>query len=372
MQPLAAAVFVATGALCALACAQASEKTGLCIEKSTISRDDSTYECFPALARLASGRLVLTYRESDSHSASLYCRIIVRTSDDNGATFSARRVLAEETRKDGVLRKWNCPRVQQLPDGRVLLLCDVYDTPPGENDLARSRIAFFTSTDGGVSWEGPVFTGVPGIVPDEVTVLPDGQWLLPTHLRDPSTGNLAQMVSRSPDGGKTWEEPEVIASRPGYDFCEASIVRMPGGELVCYMRENSSKGRPVYKSISRDAGRTWEGPFETLMESGHRPVARLTRSGKVMVTYRHFPGARSPWAKNTFAFLEPAESALEPHRARQSGILLPLDHDRSATPDSGYTGWVEYEPGRFLVVNYIRDDAPLAQIRGYRFSENDF
>ena len=52
--------------------------------------------------------------------------------------------------------------------------------------------------------------------------------------------------------------------------------------------------------------------------------------------------------------------------------ILPLDLDASSWADSGYTGWVEYERGKFLAVNYINDDAPLAQIRGYRFGLEDF
>ena len=75
---------------------------------------------------------------------------------------------------------------------------------------------------------------------------------------------------------------------------------------------------------------------------------------------------------HTFAFIEPAESALEPDRKAQQGLLLPLDLDASSWADSGYTGWVEYERGKFLAVNYINDDAPMAQIRGYRFGLEDF
>jgi len=56
----------------------------------------------------------------------------------------------------------------------------------------------------------------------------------------------------------------------------------------------------------------------------------------------------------------------------EPAVPLPLDLDASAFADSGYTGWVEYERGRFLVANYINDDAPLAQIRGYRFGLEDF
>lgn len=340
----------------------------------TISRDDSTYECFPSLTRCRSGRIVLVYRESDSHKAGLYTRIVVRVSDDNGATFSDRKVLVATQKTGGVLLKYNCPKVQQLSDGSLLVICDRFPIPAGELSKGgeESHVFFFTSTDDGDTWSEPRDTGVRGIMPDEVVELPDGDWLLATQFRPPEVGCTTQCVSRSTDKGKTWGKPTVIAACAPLHLCEASIVRLPVGELVCYMRENSGKGLPAYKSFSHDGGRTWQGPFQTMMDGAHRPVAHMTHSGKVLITYRHQPGNHSIWAKNTFAFLEPIESALEKDRAKQTGIVFPLDHDRSPASDGGYTGWVETAPGEFLIVNYIVDDAPKAQIRGYRIRESDF
>ena len=344
------------------------------IEKFTISRNDSEYECFPSMTRLANGRTVIAYRESDAHIAKEYTRIILRSSDDDGITWSNRFVLVDSVKTDGVLTKYNCPKVQQLKDGRVLIVCDRHPVPPGEGgemvDISRSL--FWFSDDNGATWSEPQVTIVGGIMPDEVVELDNGDWLLATQWRAPETGYLTQYVTRSLDKGKTWEAPVVVASKKGYKFCEASILKMSDGQLVCYMRENSGMGLPIYKCISKDNGLTWEGPFETLMAAGHRPVAHLTKSGKVLITYRYQPGGGGPWAKNTFAYLESVDSALEPSRAKQSGAILPVDHDRSHHSDGGYTGWVETEPGRFLMVNYIMDDAPKAQIRGYRFREDDF
>jgi len=347
------------------------QRVGQCVEKFTISRDDSVYECFPSLTRCRNGRLILTYRESDSHAAKEFCRLVVRTSDDDGNTWSAKTVLAESKESNGSLRKYNCPKVQQLKDGRVLVLCDVFDVPPanGKSGGHASDIVFFVSNDCGNSWLAEQKTGVHGIMPDEVVELQNGDWLLATQFRH---GNSYQCVSRSIDGGKTWGEPETVARVDGLNLCEASIIQLPGGEIVCYMRENSGKGMPIYKSISRDNGKTWDGPYETLMMAGHRAVAHMTQSGKVMITYRHQPGGLGKWAANTFAYLETLQSALEHDRSKQYGSILPLDHDRSPESDSGYTGWAEIRPGQFLVVNYIVDDAPRAQIRGYRFCESDF
>ncbi len=344
------------------------------IEKFTISRNDAEYECFPSMTRLANGRIIIFYRESDSHLAKTHSRLIIRTSDDDGKTWSDRKVLVDSRQKDGVLTKYNCPKVQQLKDGRVLIICDRHPTPPGEGGKMAdmSRNIFWFSSDNGETWSKPQETTVGGIMPDEVVELDNGDWLLATQWRAQETGYLSQYVSRSRDTGKTWDAPVVIASKKGYKFCEASILRMPRGELVCYTRENSGLGRPIYKCISKDNGHTWEGPFDTLMGAGHRPVAHLTRSGKVLITYRYQPGGSGPWAKNTFAYLESVESALQPDRAKQNGTVLPLDHDRSHHSDGGYTGWAETAPGKFLMVNYIVDDAPKAQIRGYRFTEEDF
>ena len=92
------------------------------VGKFTISRDDAVYECFPHLCRTLSGRILLVYRESNGHVASEYCRLVVRYSDDAGDTWSERRVVCDENRSSGVLTTWNGPKVQQLQDGRILLL----------------------------------------------------------------------------------------------------------------------------------------------------------------------------------------------------------------------------------------------------------
>jgi sialidase-1 len=395
------------------------------VEKFTISRDDSVYEFVPHLCRTRSGRILLTYRESNGHVASEFCRLIVRYSDDAGRSWSQRQVIRDEDRSSGLLKTCNCPKIQQLEDGRILLLCDAYDYPPGEWYVEdQAPIVFWFSEDDGQSFSAPQTTDVRGICPDQVSETPDGRWLLLTSVRN-AAGHILQMLTVSHDHGKTWDKPFSLSASQDHQLCEGSIVRMPEGELVSYEREDS--GGPLQKMISTDGGRTWEGPFDTLNPAAiGMPVGGLTRDGLVLVTGRY--GVNSNWrvdmsaaaweerfAKrgivipkvagheanerfvasiergshlletdteiimglggspvHTFAFLEPVESALCPDTSGQKGLLLPLDLDVSPFADSGYTGWVEYEPGRFLVANYIVDDAPLAQIRGYRFSLDDF
>lgn len=343
------------------------------IEKFTISRDDSIHEGFPDVCLTVGGRLIIIYRESDSHRAEQFSHLVWRCSDDSGATWSDKQYLVRSEAVDGVLYKWNCPRIVHLSDGRVIALCEAYNQPPGEGGSQYdSKVHLWTSTDEGETFGEPVPTPVSGIVPDRIIELQSGRLLLGSHVRAPEVDGIArQMVHISDDGGETWSEPVTICSTHHYWACEGGIVQLPAGEVICYMRDNSRTGIPGPKCISFTDGEDWYGPFDTPMNGCHRPVPGVTASGNVMVLYRHQPG-RGPFAKNLFAYLETIESALSPHRDNQTGIVLPLDHDRAEQSDSSYVGWVQLQDGRFFVVNYIKDDAPTAQIRGYYFTEDEF
>ena len=341
------------------------------IEKFVISRDDSIYECFPDVCMTDTGRLVITYRESEAHSCKEYSHLVFRTSDDQGRTWSDKTYLVRSEVTDGVLFKWNCPRVSQLGDGRVIINCDGYPVPPGEGGSQYdSKIFLWISEDDGASFGEAIETPVCGIVPDKVIELASGRLMLGTHVFDGDLGVARQMVHVSDDGGATWRGPITVCCTHHYWSCEGGIVQLPGGEVVCYMRENSRTGIPGPKCISTDEGETWLGPFDTLMNGLHRPAVGMTDDGEVLVLYRFHPGG--PFAKNFFAYKESIGSALEPLREKQHGIILPLDHDRNEQSDSSYSGWVHLPDGRFFAVNYIKDDAPMAQIRGYYFTADEF
>jgi sialidase-1 len=343
------------------------------IRKITIANTPNVYECFPCLTRTQSGQLITVYRESEAHSCAEYSHVILRHSTDDGETWSERQVLIESYKDAaGTLMKWNCPRVGQLADGRVWVLCDGYEVPPGERRTANARIHFWWSEDDGASWSAPQETPIFGIVSDKLVVTRAGTWLVATHLGETRHGFLVQFVFRSEDQGRTWQ-PVVVCDQEGLNPCEASIIQLPDdGTLVCYMRENSGRGWPGPKCLSRDDGRTWEGPYLTDIIGCHRPVAGLLPSGNIMVTHRHTTRGQLGSAKNFFAFRESPDSARQPDPSQQGGIILPLDHDRWESPDQGYSGWVNLPDGRIFVVNYIRDDGPLAQICGYFFTEQEF
>jgi hypothetical protein len=87
----------------------------------------------PDLALLPSGKLVCTYREGDGHTIRDFSGIAMRTSMDGGHSWSARRSIVEaRPDEEGVVLKWNRPHIQRLSNGRLLILCDVFPSPPDE------------------------------------------------------------------------------------------------------------------------------------------------------------------------------------------------------------------------------------------------
>lgn len=117
------------------------------IRKITIANTGNVYECFPDITLTKNGRLIVAYRESDSHVARKFSHIVYRYSDDWGESWSERHVLVESYAENGVLLKWNCPRIGTMPDGRIWIICDRYPQPPGEMDYKQSRVCFWWSED---------------------------------------------------------------------------------------------------------------------------------------------------------------------------------------------------------------------------------
>jgi sialidase-1 len=340
------------------------------IQTFTISRDDAIYEAFPDVALTASGRLVCVFAEMTHHGDRSYTRVMLADSTDRGRTWTVKRPLSEPLHKrEATDPSWNCPRIVALGAGRLVALCD-----------RRGRTVLWFSEDEGQTWTSPCDTPVEGIVPDRLVELRHGprtgRWLLAAHQRqrDETPERWQQRAWYSDDRGATWRGPVTIAESSELMLCEGSIVELPGGELVCFMRENSGVGIDCHKCISTDGGESWEGPIPFPLPACHRPVAGMLASGRLLITHRYMHGGKGwvgHWTQNTFAAFTDVESALARTRGDAWARIVPLDFDRSVQSDTGYTGWVQLDDGELYIVNYVLDDAPKAQIRGYTLRETD-
>ncbi len=352
------------------------------IEKFIVSRDDNIYEAFPDMTLTGSGKLVCVFLECTHHGLRPYSRIMMTDSDDRGRTWSPKRPLSEPLRGDPKIDPfWDCPRIVTLDDGRLAAAaCRVAGRDENYMGGEQSNWLWF-SADEGRSWDGPHDTPVYGIVPDqliELKVGPNaGRWILDAHtiLGTKDRPLWSVRCWMSDDKGKTWTGPQTIAAVEDLMLCEGGVVELPGGQLVCFMREESGQGLDCFKSISTDGGVTWEGPYRFPLPACHRPVAGMLQSGKVMITHRLMQGGKGWlgwWTQNFFAALTDVESCLAKTRNEAHTRIMPIDFDRSAVSDTGYSGWAQFPDGEIYIVNYIADDAPNAHIRGYALRESDF
>ncbi|MBQ4354471.1 MAG: exo-alpha-sialidase [Clostridia bacterium] len=340
----------------------------MAIQKFTVSRDDSIYEAWPDLCLTDSGRLICVFSECRHHGDRTDARLTLVTSDDRGRTWSEKRYLTEKGEKTAY---WNCARIAKLADGRLAISCDFIR---GHENGRNTQVWLWFSEDGGDTWSAPLATPLSGIVPDKLLETRTGRWILAAHTPSDDTGKLTEYCIVSDDQGKTWSERITVAADPRYNLCEASIIETSDSTLVCFLRENSADGIDCLKTFSKDGGLTWSEVYRTPIPGCHRPTAGCLADGTLMLTYRFMQGGKGwlgAWTQNFMAAFFTEESALASSRKEQTVRILPLDYDRSPVSDLGYSGWVQFDDGEIYAVEYIVDDAPNAQIRGYSFSMDD-
>ena len=150
-------------------------------------------------------------------------------------------------------------------------------------------------------------------------------------------------VMRSTDRGRTWDLLSTVAYNPEIgleSFCEADLLVMPAGEILCFMRTGGSGGAkftPLYLSSSRDDGKTWSEP-RPIADRGVWPNACRMADGTLVVTY----GRPDNW----LAFSLDNAETWTGHFSFHKG------------PSTSYNSVEEVSPGRLLVVYDQRGLAP--------------
>ncbi len=360
---------------------------GLVLQKVTISRDDQHHEGWPRVCIAPNGDLVCCYAVGDTHGGGAVPKAMVRISKDQGRKWSEPIVVDTLYGHKGE-GFFMCRWVIRLKAGSLLLAADWSGPggpkrPPGaphnwpnapENVKGNRGVWLYRSADNGRSWTGPQKTNCLAV---SLTMkqIGDGTLILGASHFHLQGEYWSQMDYRSNDNGKTWSDPITVLDDRNISSAEGDLVQMPGGQLVMYLRTRQNQvPTGAVKMISEDGGKTWSGPFAAggkYLINGRVSAGRLS-SGEVLVLHRvaGFPG------KHPFGFfVESPQTALSrtPYDAKRfrsqalSWGIIDLDSN-SSRPDWGYGGWVELPDGDIYAVQYITDNAPKPQIRGYRIS----
>jgi len=250
----------------------------------TLFRQPGVHAGFPDVAQAGPDHLVCVWRNG-SHTGGTG-GLSLAHSFDLGKTWSEPTLI---TALPG-----NCPRLQRLRDGTLLLLVDVPSS--GDQFTATWDLVLWDSTDGGQTWTNERWLraaqvgGGGCIVPSRICEMADGSWLLAASYfapPPPGGGRYVEILDyyRSTDRGQTWEFVSQPNHYPPFCLSEPSPLQLPDGRLLVYARESRTDGMPGAKGYSQDGGQTWEYHELPHPITGRTCAARL-KNGLVMNTFR--------------------------------------------------------------------------------------
>ncbi len=189
--------------------------------------------------RLRDGSLALFYCQKNTEDKD--CRVMMRTSKDEGKTWGAAKRLSPEAKYTGLTNG----RAIRLKTGRILL-----EAWEGGTSYA------CLSDDDGVTWhDGARVKPAKGECWEPACVeLKDGRVLMLMR-----TGLGGQYKTLSSDGGETWSEP--VPSALEGSAAPVSISRIPTtGDLLAIWNHNpgAQTRTPLTAAVSKDEGETWQ------------------------------------------------------------------------------------------------------------------
>jgi hypothetical protein len=238
------------------------------------------YAAFPDVCRLPNGDLYCVFYSGYGH-----------VSTPNDKRPKGGRIMAVRSTDNG--KTWGKPAavidtdrddrdpsVACLKDGTLLLNWFTLH----DNQVA---VLLARSTDQGKTWGEPVKLNFDApysfACSSPVRELPDGSLILGLYHEDERKSLAFGATVKSYDGGKTWKELALIGEKSGVFLdAEIDVVRLKDGKLLAAFR--SSKVDMHY-AISDDSGKTG-GPVRSFGFKGHCPYVLRHSSGVILLAHR--------------------------------------------------------------------------------------
>jgi hypothetical protein len=246
------------------------------------------YAAFPDVCRLRNGDLFCVFYSGYGH---------VSTPNDKWP--KGGRLMAVRSPDDG--KTWGKPvvaidtdlddrdpSVACLKDGTLLL---------NWFTLRKNQVAVLLarSADHGKTWGGPVKLDLDSpysfACSSPVRQLPDGSLILGLYHEDGGKNLAFGATVKSHDGGKTWKDLALIGEKAGVFLdAETDVVPLKDGKLLAALR---SSRVDMHYALSDDAGKTW-GPVRSFGFKGHSPYFLRHGSGVILLAHR-LPATSLHW-----------------------------------------------------------------------------
>lgn len=258
-------------------------------EHIVVCRTPHRHLAFPDACLLASGELVVVFREGDRHVDPSGKIVMCRSSNPNcSLTFGPSETICDTNLDD------RDPSVFQHSSG--ILMVNFFRLDMDQGCL---HLSLIESGDDGNHWGRPRDIEVPGFskglaTSDAIVEMPSGELVMPVYgISD--HGENGSFVIRSTDQGNTWNEIFPLAVSPSPVFEEPALGLMPDGTLQAFLRTDQKGLGFIYHTYSFDGGRSWASP-ERLSLWGYPSDLLVLPDQKLLATYgyRQFPtGIRS-------------------------------------------------------------------------------
>ncbi len=317
-----------------------------------ISRSRKKYLSFPDIIKSphVDKRFFMVYREGNSHHPT-WSNLILMQSNNNGRTWKKKEKFHLELEDNNYV--WNCPRLSYVDDA-LYITCDQKSST--FERTAHFKIVHLISRETGIFETQE--TGMPGMVPDKIIPF-KGKLFCANHKVKNVKNHLIQLVSWSKGDG-LWYDTNIMAHSYDKQFCEASVVNM-GEYLIAYLRNNSGHKRKAHTVKCYD-GINWSEP-KKLPIFGQR-VTAIKEGDKVIGAYRN-----SDKVYSMGTFTEPPKNtcylSIFEHDVITDEITIShIDEEYASNQyHFGYTGIAKVSDNLYLVVYYIKKDAPYPYIK---------
>ena len=307
---------------------------------------------FPVLALLPDEDVVAVLRGGAGH-VGITGRLDLVRSSDGGETWMPPETIVDRDRDD------RNPALGVSKEGALVLGYHVQGCYDIEGkympEMGKADTAVTRSHDGGRTWEKPFplsYAPLNGRSPfGKILTLPDGTLLMPIYGR--RTGRLPGEERTRSEGACC---SYLLRSRDGgrtwgdaslvaVDLNEGIFLMLPKGEILAAIRSERREEQALYICRSKDDGYSWTEPMRVTEPREHPGDLLLLSNGYVLLIYGH----RHP------PFGVQGMISRDGGHTWEAERKLVFNDDRSGT-DCGYPSSVRLPKGRIITAYYSAGD----------------